>query len=206
MVSVRRWRTRGCGSETAESIPVQLLRRICNGRCSRQRKGAAAQDQRRGQRVPFWPCIWCLWPCRYRRAYGWLSHVRARQSWASGARRRSAPSDRTGARTCTHHSLCLTEVIRIDADKATIQVYEETSGVAVGDPVLRTGKPLSAELGPGLMNNIVDGIQRPLRVRPELPYSLSAYVHDACLCAPFPGHSNQIQVDLYPSWNQHRSP
>jgi flagellar biosynthesis/type III secretory pathway ATPase len=43
----------------------------------------------------------------------------------------------------------LLEVIRIDADKATIQVYEETSGVTVGDPVLRTGKPLSVELGPG---------------------------------------------------------
>ena len=43
-----------------------------------------------------------------------------------------------------------TEVIRIDADKATIQVYEETSGVTVGDPVLRTGKPLSVELGPGI--------------------------------------------------------
>jgi V-type H+-transporting ATPase subunit A len=41
------------------------------------------------------------------------------------------------------------EVIRIDADKATIQVYEETSGVTVGDPVLKTGKPLSVELGPG---------------------------------------------------------
>jgi len=43
----------------------------------------------------------------------------------------------------------LPEVIRIDGDKATIQVYEETSGVTVGDPVLRTGKPLSVELGPG---------------------------------------------------------
>jgi vacuolar-type H+-ATPase catalytic subunit A/Vma1 len=41
------------------------------------------------------------------------------------------------------------EVIRIEADKVTIQVYEETSGVTVGDPVLRTGKPLSVELGPG---------------------------------------------------------
>lgn len=41
------------------------------------------------------------------------------------------------------------EVIRIDADKVTVQVYEETSGVTVGDPVLRTGKPLSVELGPG---------------------------------------------------------
>ena len=47
------------------------------------------------------------------------------------------------------YSNLLVEVIRIDADKATIQVYEETSGVTVGDPVLRTGKPLSVELGPG---------------------------------------------------------
>ncbi|KAH6918829.1 endodeoxyribonuclease [Coprinopsis sp. MPI-PUGE-AT-0042] len=61
------------------------------------------------------------------------------------------------------HDELVGEVIRIDADKATIQVYEETSGVTVGDPVLRTGKPLSVELGPGLMSNIVDGIQRPLR-------------------------------------------
>jgi len=55
------------------------------------------------------------------------------------------------------------EVIRIDADKATIQVYEETAGVKVGDSVTRTGKPLSVELGPGLMENIYDGIQRPLK-------------------------------------------
>lgn len=48
------------------------------------------------------------------------------------------------------------EVIRIEADRATIQVYEETSGVTVGDPVLRTGKPLSVELGPGLMTNIYE--------------------------------------------------
>lgn len=41
------------------------------------------------------------------------------------------------------------EIIRIEADKATIQVYEETSGMTIGDPVLRTGKPLSVELGPG---------------------------------------------------------
>ncbi|EJP64314.1 vacuolar ATP synthase catalytic subunit A [Beauveria bassiana ARSEF 2860] len=54
------------------------------------------------------------------------------------------------------------EVIRINADQATIQVYEETAGVTVGDPVFRTGKPLSVELGPGLLNGIYDGIQRPL--------------------------------------------
>ena len=56
------------------------------------------------------------------------------------------------------------EIIRLDADTATIQVYEETSGLTVGDPVTRTGKPLSVQLGPGIMNQIFDGIQRPLEV------------------------------------------
>ena len=64
------------------------------------------------------------------------------------------------------------EVIRIDSDKATIQVYEETAGVSVGDPVLRTGKPLSVELGPGLMENIYDGIQRPLEDIKKLSQSI----------------------------------
>ncbi|KAG8707018.1 H(+)-transporting V1 sector ATPase subunit A [Ceratobasidium sp. 394] len=72
------------------------------------------------------------------------------------------------------HDELVGEVIRIDADKTTIQVYEETSGVTVGDPVLRTGKPLSVELGPGLMENIVDGIQRPLRAIQE--FSQSIYI------------------------------
>ncbi len=61
------------------------------------------------------------------------------------------------------HDNLVGEVIRIEADKATVQVYEETAGVTVGDPVLRSGKPLSVELGPGLMETIYDGIQRPLR-------------------------------------------
>ncbi|KAL7625526.1 H(+)-transporting V1 sector ATPase subunit A [Parahypoxylon ruwenzoriense] len=60
------------------------------------------------------------------------------------------------------HDLLVGEVIRINGDQATIQVYEETAGITVGDPVLRTGKPLSVELGPGLLHNIYDGIQRPL--------------------------------------------
>lgn len=64
------------------------------------------------------------------------------------------------------------EIIRIDKDKATIQVYEETSGLMVGDPVLKTGKPLSVELGPGLCDNIFDGIQRPLDVIKELTQSI----------------------------------
>lgn len=55
------------------------------------------------------------------------------------------------------------EIIRLEGDTAFIQTYEETSGLTVGDPVERTGKPLSVELGPGIMDNIFDGIQRPLR-------------------------------------------
>lgn len=49
--------------------------------------------------------------------------------------------------TPSNHTLSLTH--RLENDLATIQVYEDTSGVTVGDPVLRTGKPLSVELGPG---------------------------------------------------------
>ncbi|XP_065930638.1 V-type proton ATPase catalytic subunit A isoform X1 [Magallana gigas] len=60
------------------------------------------------------------------------------------------------------HSELVGEIIRLEGDMATIQVYEETSGVTVGDPVMRTGKLLSVELGPGIMGSIFDGIQRPL--------------------------------------------
>jgi len=55
------------------------------------------------------------------------------------------------------------EVIRIDNDKVFIQVYEDTTGLKPGDPVENTGKPLSVELGPGLLKSIFDGIQRPLQ-------------------------------------------
>merc|ERR1712178_209927 len=55
------------------------------------------------------------------------------------------------------------EIIRLDGDTATIQCYEETSGLTVGDPVQRTMKPLSVELGPGMLGQIFDGIQRPLK-------------------------------------------
>ena len=53
-----------------------------------------------------------------------------------------------------------------------MQVYEDTSGVTVGDPVLRTGKPLSVQLGPGIMGSIFDGIQRPLKDINELTQSI----------------------------------
>jgi len=70
------------------------------------------------------------------------------------------------------HSELVGEIIRLEGDFATIQVYEETSGVTVGDPVLRTGKPLSVELGPGIMGSIFDGIQRPLKDINELTQSI----------------------------------
>ncbi len=54
------------------------------------------------------------------------------------------------------------EIIEIHGDQASIQVYEETSGLKPGEPVESTGAPLSVELGPGLIGSIYDGIQRPL--------------------------------------------
>uniref|UniRef100_A0A3Q3K1C8 H(+)-transporting two-sector ATPase n=1 Tax=Monopterus albus TaxID=43700 RepID=A0A3Q3K1C8_MONAL len=70
------------------------------------------------------------------------------------------------------HSELVGEIIRLEGELATIQVYEETSGVSVGDPVLRTGKPLSVELGPGIMGAIFDGIQRPLKDINDLTQSI----------------------------------
>ena len=54
------------------------------------------------------------------------------------------------------------EIIEMHGDKASIQVYEETSGLGTGEPVVSTGVPMSVELGPGLIGSIFDGIQRPL--------------------------------------------
>ncbi len=54
------------------------------------------------------------------------------------------------------------EIIEIHGDEASIQVYEETSGLGPGAPVESTGEPMSVELGPGLISSIYDGIQRPL--------------------------------------------
>ena len=54
------------------------------------------------------------------------------------------------------------EIIEIHGDEASVQVYEETSGLGPGEPVESMGVPLSVELGPGLITSIYDGIQRPL--------------------------------------------
>ncbi len=60
------------------------------------------------------------------------------------------------------------EIIELRGDKASIQVYEETSGLGPGEDVVSTGEPLSVELGPGLIEGIYDGIQRPLAKLREL--------------------------------------
>lgn len=56
------------------------------------------------------------------------------------------------------------EIVELKEDKASIQVYEETSGIAPGEPVVSTGMPLAVELAPGLISSIYDGIQRPLNI------------------------------------------
>jgi V/A-type H+-transporting ATPase subunit A len=56
------------------------------------------------------------------------------------------------------------EIIELREDQAFIQVYEDTTGIGPGEPIVLTGKPLSVELGPGLISSIYDGIQRPLDI------------------------------------------
>jgi len=56
----------------------------------------------------------------------------------------------------------LAEVLRVSGDDATLQVFEETSGLALGQPVRRLGLPLAVDLGPGLLGSVIDGIGRPL--------------------------------------------
>ncbi|MCL2691144.1 MAG: V-type ATP synthase subunit A [Candidatus Bathyarchaeota archaeon] len=60
------------------------------------------------------------------------------------------------------------EVIRLAGDKATIQVYQNTTGLKLNDPVVGTGAPLSVELGPGLLGRVFDGIARPLETLQDL--------------------------------------
>ncbi|XP_038657008.1 V-type proton ATPase catalytic subunit A-like [Scyliorhinus canicula] len=85
------------------------------------------------------------------------------------------------------HSELVGEIIRLDGEMATVQVYEETSGVSVGDPVLRTEKPLSVELGPGIMGSIFDGIQRPLFDIWQLTQSI--YIPRGVNVTPLPTHT-----------------
>jgi V/A-type H+/Na+-transporting ATPase subunit A len=61
------------------------------------------------------------------------------------------------------HAMLTGEVVRLEAKKAVIQVYEDTRGLAVGEPVKGVGRPLTVRLGPGLLSGMFDGLQRPLR-------------------------------------------
>jgi V/A-type H+/Na+-transporting ATPase subunit A len=65
------------------------------------------------------------------------------------------------------------EVIQIDGKNTTIQVYEDTTGIKPGEPVINTGLPLSVELGPGMLTSIYDGIQRPL---PKLQEKMGDFI------------------------------
>ncbi len=65
------------------------------------------------------------------------------------------------------------EVIELHGDQSVIQVYEETSGIKPGEPVVRTGQTLSVQLGPGLLTQIYDGIQRPL---PKLEETMGVFI------------------------------
>lgn len=75
------------------------------------------------------------------------------------------------------------EIIRLDGEYATIQVYQNTTGLRLREEVLGTGSPLSVELGPGLVGNIFDGIQRPLEV---LKQQTGAFVTKASAVSPLP--------------------
>src|SRR5512145_1458726 len=66
------------------------------------------------------------------------------------------------------------EVIGLDGDQITAQVYEETSGMQPGAPLFGTGLPLSVELGPGLIQSIYDGVQRPL---PLIEQAMGSFIN-----------------------------
>lgn len=85
------------------------------------------------------------------------------------------------------------EIIELDNDKASIQVYEDTSGVAPGEPVSATGDTMSVELAPGLLESIYDGIQRPLQLIEE--ESKSAFIARGI---SVPGVSRTKQWDFKP--------
>lgn len=88
------------------------------------------------------------------------------------------------------------EVIGIEGEKSTVQVYEETSGLRPGEPVENTGMPLSVELGPGLLESIYDGIQRPL---PVLKDSMGDFIKRGVSAN---GLSREKEWDFVPTVNK----
>jgi V/A-type H+-transporting ATPase subunit A len=89
------------------------------------------------------------------------------------------------------HDLLTGEVVRIEEDRTVIQVYENTHGLAKGEPVKGTGNPLTVRLGPGLLSGIFDGLQRPLQTLKEES-------------GPFISHGKQIHtLDYIRKWRFH---
>ncbi len=85
------------------------------------------------------------------------------------------------------------EVIRLDRGDAVIQVYEDTAGLAAGEPVVDTGRPLEVELGPGLLGTIFDGTQRPLT-------TLAATADDALGAPMIPRGATAPALDRTRAW------
>ena len=69
------------------------------------------------------------------------------------------------------------EIIRLEGEQATIQVYQNTTGLKLDEPVLGTGSPLSVELAPGIVGNVFDGIQRPLEELKSITGAFIKQVH-----------------------------
>ena len=97
------------------------------------------------------------------------SEVRTRWSKASSSRSPGRSSWRKAWPQAKMYDLVkvgaqglMGEIIEMRRDRASIQVYEETEGLGPGDPVVATGAPLSVELGPGMLEAVYDGVQRPL--------------------------------------------
>ncbi|MDD3643668.1 MAG: V-type ATP synthase subunit A, partial [Candidatus Krumholzibacteria bacterium] len=74
------------------------------------------------------------------------------------------------------------EIVKLDGERAVIQVYEDTTGLAPGTDIYSAGVPLSVELGPGLIGTIYDGIQRPLeKIRDSSDQYIQKGIHAAAL-------------------------
>lgn len=81
------------------------------------------------------------------------------------------------------------EVIRLQGNLTTIQVYEDTSGLKVGEPVINTGLPLVAELGPGLLGRVYDGLQRPLV---DLASATGNFLERGVAASPLPSEKHWL--------------
>jgi V/A-type H+-transporting ATPase subunit A len=91
------------------------------------------------------------------------------------------------------HEKLLGEVIKIIGNKTVIQVYEDTSGIRPGEPVISTGLPLVAELGPGLLGSVYDGILRPL---PDLMAAMGDFIKRGVTA---PGLDRKVKYSFTPS-------